>query len=124
MNGSGSNYSNVQPSENGQLSDADQVTHLAIIHPLKTDAVHNASLLAQFRKGLIPRIWFLFDGYKAKKPEEYISRLKAILREPNAIYSAKLSKPTRMLISVSWPEPITGLPKENPESQIGLSGTK
>jgi hypothetical protein len=93
-------------------SSADQIAHLAILHPSKTDAAHNATLFAQFRIGRIRRIWLSFHGYKDKRPDTYISKLKAILKVKSAIYSVKLSSPTRIVISVSWPEPTTGLQEE------------
>lgn len=93
-------------------SSADQIAHLAILHPLKTDAAHSVALFAQFRLGHIRRIWLSFHGYLDKKPDTYISKLKAILKVPSAIYSVKLSSPTRIVISVSWPEQTTGLQKE------------
>lgn len=87
---------------------ADQIAHLAIIRPSKTDAVHNADLFALFRNGYIPRIYVLFEHPNRASNELLISRLKDTLKVPNAVYSVKYSRRTKALISVSFPSVIIG----------------
>lgn len=94
------------------LNAADQIAHLAIIRPSKTDAAHNADLYALFRNGYIHRIYVLFEHPNRASDAVLISRLKDTLKVPNAVYSVKYSKRTKALISVSYPNVTIGLPKE------------
>lgn len=85
----------------------DQIAHLAIIRPSKTDAVRNADLYALFRNGHIRRIYVLFEHPNRATDAVLISRLKDTLKVPSAVYSVKYSKRTKSLISVSWPKETT-----------------
>lgn len=106
------------------LNAADQIAHLAIIRPSKTDAARNAEMFALFRNGHIRRIYVLFEHPNRASNELLILRLKDILKAPSVLYSVRYSRRTKALISVSWPNEITGSPKESPTSATGLSDSK
>jgi hypothetical protein len=79
-----------------------KVIPLLTLHSSVEVSVHHAEIATLFKKGLIPRIYAWYPRASWEKPQDVISKLRAIFPDPSAAFSVVSSKRDRVLIYGSY----------------------
>jgi hypothetical protein len=78
------------------------VIPLLTLHQSVPVSVHHAEIAGLFKKELIPRIYAWYPRASWEKPQDVISKLRAIFPDPSAAFSVVSSKRDRVLIYGSY----------------------
>jgi hypothetical protein len=75
-----------------------KVIPLLTLHQSVPVSVHHAEIAGLFKKELIPRIYAWYPRASWEKPQDVISKLRAIFPDPSAAFSVVSSRADRVLI--------------------------